>query len=237
MAEIGLKGMLYGIGAGPGDPELITVKAVNIIRNCGVIAVPKTGDSEGEAQAIVKKYAEDKELLICRFVMEPDMAKRRAARMIAADEICGLLTKGIDVGFVTIGDPATYSTYMYIHKIITGRGYAAEIIPGVTSYSAAAAAFGIALCEDGEALTVIPARHGDAVDALIDGPGNKVIMKSGGNLENVLKKLKERGLGENVKVAFRVTMEGQRLFHSADEYLQSPEPGYFTVALIKSEEI
>ena len=229
-----MKGKLYGIGAGPGDPELLTVKAVNAILKCGVIAAPKTGSAEGIALGIVRDYIGGKELLECRFDMDKDGGKREEARKAAAEAIIGRLEEGTDVGFITLGDPTTYSTYMYVHGIVVKRGYEAMIIPGVTSYQAAAAAFGVALCEGGETLTIIPARHGDDIDALLDAPGNKVVMKSGGNLANLADKLGDRGL--TAKIACRVTMEGQRLYRGMEEYAGSPDPSYLTVAIIKKPE-
>jgi len=228
-----MRGKLFGIGAGPGDPELLTLKAVHTIQECGVIAVPASGGGERAAFSIVERYLEGKELLECRFAMENETAKRREARKAAAGRIVPFLDGGKDVGFVTLGDPATYSTYLYIHEIITGMGYDAEIIPGITSYAAAAAALGAALCEDDETLTLIPARHGGDIDELLDHPGNKVIMKSGENLMRVLEKLKERGYGDRTKIACRVTMDGERLYDSIEDYEKSPELGYLTVAIVK----
>ena len=231
-----MKGKLYGIGTGPGDPELLTIKALNAIQKCGVIAVPQAGNGERTAFSIIEKYLDGKELLECRFAMEQDMAKRKEARQIVANHIIQFLDGGKDVGFITLGDPTTYSTYMYVHEIIVSKGFDAEIIPGITSYAAAAAAFGTALCEDNEILTVIPARHSENIGDLLNYPGNKVIMKSGDNLTHVIEKLKERGFGDRVKIACRVTMEGQKLYKNVEEYDKSPETGYFTLAIIKEKE-
>ena len=236
-----MKGKLYGIGTGPGDPELLTIKAVKTIQKCSVIAVPKTENGERTAFSIIEKYLNGKELLECHFSMDKDIAKRREGRQIAARDIIQFLDKGKDVGFVSLGDPTTYSTYMYMHEIIVSKGFAAEIIPGITSYTAAAAALGIALCEGDETLTLIPARHGGNIDELLDYPGNKVVMKSGENLLRVLSKLKERGYGERTKIACRVTMDGQRLYTSIEayekSYEKSPEAGYFTLAIVSDKVI
>jgi len=230
-----MKGKLYGIGAGPGDPELLTIKAVNAIQKCGVIAAPKAGSFDGTALSIIEKYLSGKELLECRFSMDRDIEKRKEARIIAAKRIMEFLDNGKDVGFITLGDPTTYSTYMYVHEIIVAKGFDAEIIPGITSYTAAAAALGVALCEGEKILTVVPAGHSESIDELLDYPGNKVIMKSGENLTNVLNKLRERGYGERTKIACCVTMNGQRLYASIDEYERSPETGYFTLAIVGEE--
>ena len=232
-----MKGKLYGIGTGPGDPELLTIKAVNTIKKCDVIAAPKTGSGEGVALSVIEGYIGGKELIECRFFMDRDIKKRRESRQNVAAEITRFLECGKDVGFVTLGDPTTYSTYMYVHGIIVGKRFNAVIIPGVTSYSAAAAALGIALCEGDETLTLIPAMHNDSIDELLEYPGNKVVMKSGENLSCVLRKLRERGYGDKTKIAYRATLDGQQLFNSINEFENCNmqiQPGYFTLAIVKN---
>ena len=228
-----MKGKLYGIGTGPGDPELLTIKAVNAINKCSIIAVPKTGKGERTAFSIIERYLSGKELFECFFTMDRDTAKRKEARQTAAKDIIRYLESGKDVGYVTLGDPTTYSTYMYVHEIIVAEGFEAEIIPGITSYTGAAAALGIALCEGDEALAIIPARHKGDIDELLSFPGNKVIMKSGENLGHVLKKLESRGLGSRIKIASRVSMESQKLYANIEDFDKSPETGYFTLAIVK----
>jgi precorrin-2/cobalt-factor-2 C20-methyltransferase len=167
--------------------------------------------------------------------MDKDAAKRRKARQIAAADLIKKLNNGKNVGFVTLGDPTTYSTYMYVHEIIMNDGFEAEIIPGITSYTAAAAALGISLCEGDEILTIIPASHSESIDELLNYPGNKVIMKSGDNLLRVLERLKKRGFGDKTKIAYRATMDGQQLYANIEDYEKSPETGYFTTAIIKEK--
>lgn len=223
-----MKGKLFGISVGPGDPELLTLKAFNTIQRCSVIAGQKS------ALSIVKQYTDGKELAECCFAMENDMAKRKEARQIAAERIITYLKQGKDVGFVVLGDATTYSTYIYVQAIIVNNGFEAEIIPGVTSYCAAAAAFGIALCENDEPLTIIPSKPSVNIDELLGLPGNKVMMKSGGNLASVLLKLKEDGY--EAKIASRVTMDGERLFDNIEGYEKAPEDGYFTIAIVKGRD-
>ena len=231
-----MKGKLYGIGTGPGDPELLTLKAINTIERCSVIAVPKTsGDSEKVAFTIVEKYVAGKELHECHFSMIRDLEERKKARLLAADGIIKYLDEGKDVAFVTLGDPTTYSTYMYMHEIIAGKGYETEIVPGITSFAASAAALGISLCEGDETLIIIPASQNDRIDELLKEEGNKVIMKSGRDLAGVLEKLKELGYGDKTKIACEVTMENQRLFNSIEEYEKAQEGGYFTLVIVKEK--
>ena len=227
-----VRGKLFGIGVGPGDPELLTLKAIKTIKECDVIAVPKAGEGEGTAFSIIEQYLDNKDLIECGFAMDKDMGKRWEARRLAADQIIQYLNRGKKVGFVTLGDPTTYSTYMYVHDIIVGRGFETGIIPGVTSYSAAAAALGLALCEGDAILTIIPAAHSENIDEMLEYPGNKVVMKSGDNLAHVLTRLKERGYGDRTKIAYRVSLDGQRLYTSIEDYEKSPETGYFTIVIV-----
>ena len=230
-----MKGKLYGIGLGPGDPELLTLKAVKTIQKCGVIAVPDTGNGARLAYTIAEGYLAGKKLLECRFAMVHDMAKRMESRHNAAEKIMEHLECGDDVGFISLGDPVTYSTYMYVHRIITSHGFEAEIIPGITSYSAAAAAFGVALCDGNETLTLI-AGHGKGIDDLLEQRGNKAIMKSGTSLRNVLDKLKTLGYGGRTRIACHTTMGTERLYESIEEYEESPEADYFTIALVREND-
>ena len=231
-----MKGTLYGIGTGPGDPELLTLKAINTIKKCSVIAVPKTGESERIAYGIVEKHLEEQELLECQFSMSRDLEKRMEARLIAAAEIIKHLDDGKDVAFVTLGDPTTYSTYMYMHRIVASQGYDTKIIPGITSFTAAAAELGISLCEGDETLLIIPASQNENIDELLMKPGNKVIMKSGESLREVLGKLKDRGYGNKTKIACAATMENQRLYESIDDYENSQPGGYLTLVIVKEHE-
>ena len=228
-----MRGKLFGIGVGPGDPELLTLKAIKTIQKCDVIAVPGAGEGEKTAFSVVEQYLSEKELVECFFAMENNMEKRREARRLAAGKIMLCLENGKNVGFVTLGDPTTYSTYMYIHEIVVDSGFDARIIPGVTSYAAAAAALGLALCEGEEPLTIFPAARSESIDEFLQHPGNKVVMKSGDNLAFVLDALKKRGYGDRTRIACRVSMDGQRLYSCIEDYEKSPEPGYFTTVIVK----
>ncbi len=155
------QGILYGIGVGPGDPELLTFKAVSALRASDIVAVPRSGGSEQAALNTAERYVRNKPILYCDMPMTRDKKVRDEAHDKAADEICSYLGKGKNVAFLTIGDPSIYSTYWYVHKRVKARGYDAFIIPGVTSFCAAAAAAGRALCMDDEMLYIIPASYSD----------------------------------------------------------------------------
>jgi precorrin-2/cobalt-factor-2 C20-methyltransferase len=231
-----MNGKLYGIGTGPGDSELLTLKAIRIIRQCGVVAVPAVESNDRTAFSVVEQYLTGKRILECRFSMEQNEEKRKRQRILVADEICTVLESGTSVGFVTLGDPSVYSTYCYVDKLVSSRGFETEIIPGVTSYSAVAALLNIPLCEGNQPLQIIPAGCGEKIEDWIDLPGNKIIMKAGKNLRQILNMLERHGLSEQTKIVSRCTMTGQQIFETISEFNQNgktDQAGYFSVIFVR----
>ena len=227
------KGILYGVGVGPGDPELLTAKAIRVIAESDVIAVPQSGAGEQTALNIAAQYIGDKPVLHCNMPMTRDKALRDTCHDRAADEICAQLDAGKTVAFLTLGDPTVYSTCWYVLRRVQARGYATEIIPGVPSFCAAAAALGRALCEDGEMLHIIPASHG-GLDAALDLSGSRVLMKAGKSILEVRDKLAARGELANAALVERCGMEGERI---VTDLAQLDDPtGYFSIILVKEEQ-
>ena len=228
----------YGIGVGPGDPELLTVKAIRALECCNIIAVPESGDAERTAMNIVQGYLYGKELLECRFCMDHDEQKRQDSRRLIGERILSVLETGKSVGFITLGDPSIYSTYTYIRKIICASGFEAETIPGIASFSAAAAVLNVSLCEGNEPLHILPATCTEEMEKWIALPGTKVVMKSGKNLDRVLKMLRKCGLTEQTQLVSRCTMEDQRVFLTLGEFdkmKQQLPPEYFSVLIVKEK--
>lgn len=155
-----MSGILYGIGVGPGDPELMTLKAVRIIKETEVIAVPGKCAQETAAYRIavqaVPELAE-KKLIALDFPMTRDRGKLAESHAEAAGQIETILKSGKDAAFLTLGDVTIYSTFSYVQKIVERDGFQTELISGVPSFCAAAARCGIPLVEGKEMLHVIPA--------------------------------------------------------------------------------
>ena len=224
------KGTLYGVGVGPGDPELLTAKAIRVISESDLIAVPQSGAGEQTALAIAAQYIGDKPLLHCDMPMTRDKALRDACHDRAADEICAQLDAGKSVAFLTLGDPTVYSTCWYVLRRVQARGYETQIIPGVPSFCAAAAALGRALCEDSEMLHIIPASHG-VLDEALDLPGSRVLMKAGKSILEVRDTLAARGELANAALVERCGMEGERIV--TDLAALDDPTGYFSIILVK----
>ena len=227
------RGTLYGLGVGPGDPELLTLKAVRILREADVIAVPDKGSGEKTAFRIVQEYVADKTILTCVTPMVRDQAVLDAAHDQIAADICALLEDGKNVAFITLGDPTVYATYMYIHRRVLSRGYEAVLVPGVPSFCAVAARLNTSLCEQSQRLLIVPASHKDMEDCL-NVDANLVFMKAGREIGALKEKLAEHGLLEHASLVANCGMEGEQVW---EHFADIPEnTGYFSVVLVKKGE-
>lgn len=223
------KSKLYGVGVGPGDKELITVKAVRIIMECDTIAVPLMKNGGKTAYDIAAEYTNGKKIIELKMPMSKNFEELEKNYGAAADVIEAELKAGNSVAFLTLGDPTVYSTYMRIDRIMRSRGYETEIIPGITSFCAAAARLNIALCERDEAMTVIPASYD--IEKSLELKGTKILMKSSRGIGGVIEKLREKGLLERSVVVENCGMKNERIVYPASGDV--PDDGYFSIVLVK----
>lgn len=228
-------GRLYGIGVGPGDPKLMTIKAYEAIKACDVIAIPAVSRTECYAYQIVEKVYPDiaQKCIMCTpFPMIKDKKKLDAAHEKIYKDIVSELESRKNVGMLTIGDPSVYSTYMYIHKRVKGAGFDADMISGVPSFCAAAARLGIPLGEMKQEIHIIPASYD--VEKTLEYGGTCVYMKSGKKLGELIKVLEKAiALGRKMEV-YGVTncgMEDECIYRGLDE-LEMAE-GYLTIVIVK----
>ena len=208
-------GTLYGIGVGPGDEELLTLKAVNIIKKCEVIVAPSAKDGDRSiAFDTAKNFVdESKEVIIKHFPMG---GKEQEGKIFEAFKtIEERLNEGKNVAFLTIGDPFVYSTYIYLLEHIKNKGYKTETVPGITSFCAAASLAGQSIVIGDERVLILPASQ---VDKITDEKF-VVIMKVYRKEENVLNVLEEKGFKYVcVKRAYR---EGQEILRNREDILKS----------------
>ncbi len=280
------KGTFYGIGVGPGDPELITIKALNTIKSCPVIAAPRTGNGDMVALDIVWRtgvlagpveiaeesdktdetlrdsmktdeasynrasadavnsndnnpeytklyHVGDKKILAMDFTMDKDPAKRIENYRKNADAAAKYLDQGKDVAMVTLGDVSLYSTVHYIAAELISRGYEIIMVPGVPSFSAAAAALALPLAEMDEPVHIIPSVRNNSDDYL-DLPGTKVLMKAGRHLHRTLDELDRRGLLDVTSLAVNCGMEDEILIKKLGDDEPLPDKtGYFTTVIVR----
>ncbi len=223
------KGKFWAVGVGPGDPELLTLKAARMIEESDVIAAPKSGAGKNVALEIAGKYLEGKPVVEVEMPMIRDEKALQSYHEAACDTLAELLDSGKTVAFLTLGDPGIYSTVMYLHRMLGARGYETGVIPGVPSFCAVAASLNEPLCERGQALHVIPASYPN-LDRALALDGCKVLMKSGKSMAAVREKL----LGTRAKAVECATMPEERVYRSMEEVPE--KPSYFSVVVIPADE-
>ena len=224
------KGIAYGVGVGPGDPEYMTLKACRLIRENEIIAVPGKAPQESVAYQIaaaaVPELAE-KTLVPVNMPMLRDRAKIDEEHRKAAKRFEAYLDRGQNVVFLTLGDSTIYCTFSYIQHYLEADGYAVELVSGITSFCAAAARLGVPLVEWDEQLHVLPAVH--RPEAELEQPGNYVLMKSASKMAEVKELL--RRSGRRVAMVENCCMEGEKLYHSVDEI--PDDAGYFSLIIAR----
>jgi precorrin-2/cobalt-factor-2 C20-methyltransferase len=227
------KGITYGVGVGPGDPELMTLKACRLIRESEVIAVPGKSFRDAVAYKIAAKAVpeiEKKEILAIDMPMVKDREVLEKSHRLAADTIEKHLDEGKNVVYLTLGDSTVYCTFTYLQAIMEEDGYETELVPGITSFCAAAARVGIPLCEWNEPLHVMPALHKLGDDLSL--PGNYVLMKSGSHMAEVKEILRKSG--RDVNVVENCGMPNEKVYRGVDEI--PDEAGYFSLIIAKEDE-
>ena len=222
------KGRLYGVSVGPGDPELLTLRAARILSEVDCVAAPDIGGSARAALHIIEDHIAGKELVDCSSPMTNDQRKTAEAYDAVADKLSALLDAGKSIAFVTLGDASVYSTWSYVNERMIARGYDVEVVPGVTSFCAAAAALREPLCERSEQLLVSPVSTGD-VDAALDVYGTKVFMKSGKRLGELRDTLRGRGIADRAMVVANCGLEGQEIVPNLDEADSLPDGMSITI--------
>ena len=225
------RGVFYAVGLGPGDPELVTRKAMRILEQCSVIAAPRTHGDGMLALSIAQQAAdlEGKIILPISFPMERDEEKRRANYQKAANEIEKHLSAGQDVALLNLGDVSIYATGGYLVDLLRVRGYETEMVPGVPSFCAAAARLGESLTERDTPLHILPAGS-IPLDEALDLPGTKVLMKAGRRLPEVVAVLERRGLLDRAALVENCGLPGERICRDLSP---GAEFGYFTTIVVK----
>lgn len=230
-----MSGKLLGLGVGPGDPELLTVKALRIIKESDVIAVPGNEIKESVAYQIVKGVYEEldsKHLIPVAMPMTKNPEVLEENHKKAADDVEKFLKAGKQVAFLTLGDPTVYSTYLYVHKRILERGYEAEIVSGITSFCAVAARLNMGLVEMAEPLHVIPATYkAEEMDSILALSGTKVLMKTGKKMKQVKESILKSG--QNAVMIENCGMPTEKIYETAEEIPE--EAGYYSLIIVKEK--
>ncbi len=227
---------VYGVGAGPGDPGLLTVRAAEVLRAATLVIAPRaTAEHDSVALAIVAGYlAPECEVIEAVFPMSDDAGERGAAARDAADALAAAARAGGVAVMVTLGDAMTYSTWGYVLRELAAHhaSLPVETVPGITSFSAAAARLGEPLAEGSDPLLVWPATLPADLGALLDVAPNVVALKVGRRLETLLDAA--QATGARVAAVRRLGMDGEQVATDASQLLEGPTD-YFTTAIVHKE--
>ena len=227
------QGILYGVGVGPGDPELLTLKAVRILKECDVIAIPQENKENCTAYQIARQAVpelDEKPCLPLPMPMTKEREQLAASHEAAAARTAEQLAAGRMVALITLGDATVYSTYLYIHERIKRMGFETRIINGIPSFCAAAARLDMPLVNGSQKLHILPASY--QIEEALDLPGVKVLMKSGRQMPKVKALL--RGRGMEARMVENCGMEGERTYQFLEEI--PDQAGYFSLVIAESSE-
>ena len=238
-----MKGTLYGVGVGPGDPELMTLKAVNIIGKCRYIGIPASEAESCTAYLIAKEAVPEldkKEIIAVEIPMISDIKALENSYEKGCKKLIDILENDCDIAFLNLGDPTIYGSYMTLHELVGAAGYKTELVSGVSSFSAVAAKLGMRLGKRKEVIHIIPGHY--SADEQLEkkireylGNGDTlVIMKSSkdvGEIKRVLVAVESEGLGHAGYVT-NCGMPGECI---GDDIRDLDEnAGYFTTIIVEA---
>jgi precorrin-2/cobalt-factor-2 C20-methyltransferase len=228
--EEGMSGRLYGIGVGPGDPELMTLKAVRLLGQVPVIAYLAPDSGESSARAIAAAFIpEARTEIVIRVAMRPDRLPLETYDQAAA-EIAPHLEAGLDVAMLCEGDPFFYGSFMYLFDRLAPR-FPCTIVPGVTSLTACAAAAARPLARRNDVLTVVPATLPDAeLERRLRETDAAAIMKVGRHLPRLKALLGRLGLAERATYVAHASRADEQVMPLAS--LAGDDAPYFSMILV-----
>lgn len=236
------KGRLFGLGVGPGDPELITLKALRLLKSAPVVAYHAAKGKKGNALTIVEEYLSPEQVLVP--LIYPVTTEKLPAHLdyeqIVSDfygeitsTIASHLDRGQDVAVIAEGDPFFYGSFMYIHDRLADR-YETEVVPGVCSILGASAVLGAPLVYRNQTLSVLSGvMSAEELKRRLADTGAAAIMKLGKNLEKVRTVLGDLGLMDRALYVERATMSNQRIVPLAE--VDGSDCPYFSIILVPGQ--
>jgi precorrin-2/cobalt-factor-2 C20-methyltransferase len=231
-------GTLYGIGVGPGDPELITLKAIKVLHRVPhIFAACSTKNTYSLALSIVRCHLNGAGIEHLPFPMSKDARVLQEAWEQNARRVLEVLATGSDAAFVTLGDPLTYSTFGYLLKTLKRLNPEVDIItiPGITSYSAAAALTHIPLTEGEESFYLVSGALGAAqLKEVVNKSDNIVILKTYRHFDEIYQVLEDMDLLDRATCISRCGLEGETIVENLRD-LKGRELPYLSMIIIKKQ--
>lgn len=207
-----MNGTFWGIGVGPGDPDLLTIKAMKAMKQVDIIIAPKTEKKEGSvALSIAQPYLrDDVEIVYQVFPMVANFADSSAAWEKNKAEIQAFLHNGKSVAFLTLGDPMFYSTYIYIYRLLKAAHEKIITVPGVPSFCAIGSKLGYPIVEGNDVLSIVPATADKAkIEKALAASDNVVLMKVYKNFADIVDMLAKYDMAEQSVMVSRCDLPGE----------------------------
>lgn len=227
-------GMFYGLGIGPGDPDLITLKSVKILKMVDFIISPiARKGSESIALNIAKEHIrEDAEIIKLDFPMLKDDKLLNEKWKSNSEFIINLLKEGKKGAFITLGDSTTFSTYMYIVPYLKEAGIKIETIPGITSFATISSKLNMSLVSGEENLCIYPmTKEIEKLENIIENNDNIVLMKVSANPKGLVNILKKYSLESKFVLVSRCSNENEKISYNIDDINESIP--YLSTIIIK----
>ena len=233
-----MSGIFYSVGVGPGDPDLLTLKAVEIIKAADVIIAPKTEKKEDStALSIARPFLKSTvEIVKLVFPMVTNTDTWSEAWQSNKEAILDLLKQGKKVVFLTLGDPMFYSTYMYVFRLLKDSGYPIHTIPGVPAFCAIGSKLGLPLAEGNDVLSIIPATmQEEELDKVLSAVDNVVLMKVYKNFDDIVKKLENHGFGDNAVMISKCGLPDEKISFDLNQ-VEGSKVNYLSTILAKKKQ-
>lgn len=234
-----LMGTLYGVGVGPGDPDLLTLKAVHILNTVPkIFAACSSKNDYSISENIIRKHIGDRKVEKLPFPMCNDQSILQEAWRDNGERVLASLRQGSDCAFITLGDPLTYSTFSYLHKTIKMIAPDLKVvsIPGITSFQAAASAANIPLSEGEETLAIVSgAKGGLKLEQVIKTADNVVMLKTYKQFEDIYKTLENLDMVSKATFLCNLGSERQTIVRDMSHLKNSTTP-YLSLIIVKKKE-
>ena len=227
------EGTFYGVGVGPGDPELLTIKAVNAIKNAAVIIAPKTEKKDGSvALTIAEPYISDAEIIFQTFPMVKNFEESKEIFEQNANQILEFLRGGKNVTFLTLGDPMFFSTYIYVYRLLKNSGAKVTTIPGVPAFLAIASHLGRSAYGN-DIVTIIPATaQSEKIREALKISDAAVLMKVYKNFDEIIDLLDAENMLENAVLISRYGLDDEKILNNLGAH-KSDKLNYLSTILTR----